>query len=121
MLSLLIVLAESSAMTVSKDELIEKIWDGRIVSGSAVAVWIKDTCKVIGDDGESRRLIRTIPGKGFRFCGNLADADASVLFSGSYASTPQSIRRRDLSPRATVARPLLCCPSSFRGKRLAFL
>ena len=40
-LSLLILLAENDARMVGKDELIDKIWDGRIVSESAVAARIK--------------------------------------------------------------------------------
>jgi len=70
-LSLLILLAENSARMVSKDEVIEKIWDGRIVSESAVAARIKAARKAIGDDGKDQRLIRTIHGKGFRFVGEL--------------------------------------------------
>lgn len=72
-LSLLILLAENAARMVSKDEVIEKIWDGRIVSESAVAARIKAVRKAIGDDGKRQRLIRTIHGKGFRFVGELAD------------------------------------------------
>lgn len=71
-LSLLILLAENAARMVSKDEVIEKIWDGRIVSESAVAARIKAARKAIGDDGKGQRLIRTIHGKGFRFVGELA-------------------------------------------------
>jgi TolB-like protein/DNA-binding winged helix-turn-helix (wHTH) protein/Tfp pilus assembly protein PilF len=77
-LSLLILLAENSARMVGKDEVIEKIWDGRIVSESAVAARIKAARKAIGDDGKSQRLIRTIHGKGFRFVGNLTDAGAAL-------------------------------------------
>lgn len=77
-LSLLILLAENAARMVSKDEVIEKIWDGRIVSESAVAARIKAARKAIRDDGKSQRLIRTIHGKGFRFVGNLAEAGADL-------------------------------------------
>jgi tetratricopeptide (TPR) repeat protein len=76
-LSLLILLAQNDARMVGKDELIEKIWDGRIVSESAVAARIKSARKAIGDDGKSQRLIRTIHGKGFRFVGKLAEPAAA--------------------------------------------
>jgi len=68
-LSLLILLVENQDRLVSKDEVIEKVWDGRIVSESAVAARIKAARKALGDDGSQQRLIRTIHGRGFRFVG----------------------------------------------------
>ncbi len=80
-LSLLIMLAENRERMVSKDELIDVIWDGRIVSESAVAARIKAARKAIGDDGSAQRLIRTVHGKGFRFVGD-------VVESGGTPATP---------------------------------
>lgn len=74
-LSLLILLAENHGRMVGKDEIIDKVWDGRIVSESAVAARIKSARKAIGDDGKDQRLIRTIHGKGFRFVGEVAVED----------------------------------------------
>lgn len=71
-LSLLVLLAENCDRMVGKDEIIDAIWDGRIVSESAVAARIKAARKAIGDDGSAQRLIRTIHGKGFRFVGEIA-------------------------------------------------
>ena len=56
---------------VSREELIEKVWNGRIVSDSAVSSRIKKARKALGDDGVSQRLIYTVHGQGFRFIGNL--------------------------------------------------
>ena len=55
---------------VTKDELNEAIWKGRIVSESALSSRIKSARQAIGDDGRSQALIRTIHGKGFRFVGD---------------------------------------------------
>ena len=82
-LSLLILLAENSERMVSKDEIIEQIWDGRIVSESAVAARIKAARKAIGDDGKSQRLIRTIHGKGFRFVGEVEVRDGGAVAAPS--------------------------------------
>ncbi len=73
-LSLLTLLVESHDRMVSKDEVIDKIWAGRIVSESAVAARIKAARKAVGDDGNQQRLIRTIHGRGFRFVGEIAPA-----------------------------------------------
>jgi len=54
---------------VTKDELNEAIWNGRIVSESALSSRIKSARQAIGDDGRSQALIRTVHGQGFRFVG----------------------------------------------------
>ena len=81
-LSLLILLASNADRLVSKDEIIEKIWGGRIVSEAAVASRVKAARQALGDDGKEQRFIRTIHGKGFRF-------GAPVLFE----QTPRPVRR----------------------------
>jgi len=69
--ALIALLVENRERMVSRDELIEKVWDGRVVSDSAVASRIKSARQVLGDDGQSQRLIRTIHGQGFRFIGEV--------------------------------------------------
>ena len=54
---------------VSKDDLIGAVWDGRIVSDSALTTRLKVVRDAIGDSGNEQRLIKTLPRKGFRFVG----------------------------------------------------
>jgi adenylate cyclase len=56
---------------VSKDDLIAAIWNGRIVSESALTTRINAARAAIGDSGEAQRLIRTLPRKGVRFIGSV--------------------------------------------------
>jgi TolB-like protein/Tfp pilus assembly protein PilF len=72
--SLLALLVENRERLVSKDEIVEKVWDGRVVSESAVASRVKSARKVLGDDGITQRFIKTIHRQGFRFI-----ADAKVV------------------------------------------
>ena len=65
--ALLALLVENSERLVSKDEIIEKVWDGRIVSDAAVASRVKTARQALGDDGKSQQFIRTIHGQGYRF------------------------------------------------------
>lgn len=65
--ALLAFLVEHRERLVSQDEIIEKVWDGRVVSDSAVASRVKSARKALGDDGKAQRFIRTIHGRGFRF------------------------------------------------------
>ena len=54
---------------VSKDEIIEAVWDGRVVSESTLTSRINSARSAVGDSGEEQRLIRTASRKGFRFIG----------------------------------------------------
>ena len=65
--ALLVYLVENRDRVVSKDEVVDKIWDGRIVSDSAVSSRIKSARQALGDDGVSQRFIRTMHRVGFRF------------------------------------------------------
>jgi TolB-like protein len=58
---------------VSKDDLVNAIWQGRIVSESALFNRINSARKAIGDSGERQRLIRTLPRKGLRFVGEVRE------------------------------------------------
>jgi len=55
----------------SKDDLIASIWDGRIVSESALSNRINAARTAIGDNGEDQRLIHTVVRKGIRFVGDV--------------------------------------------------
>jgi adenylate cyclase len=54
---------------VTRDDLFDSIWKGRIVSDATLSSRISAARSAIGDTGERQRLIRTLPRKGFRFVG----------------------------------------------------
>jgi DNA-binding winged helix-turn-helix (wHTH) protein len=64
---LLAYLVQNHSRVVSRDQLLQAIWDGRAISDSAIANRINGARRAIGDSGEAQRLIRTVPRKGFRF------------------------------------------------------
>ena len=64
--ALLALLVMNHHRMVSKDEIIETVWDGRIVSDAAIATVIKTTRKALGDDGVTQKFIRTARGRGVR-------------------------------------------------------
>jgi TolB-like protein/tetratricopeptide (TPR) repeat protein len=59
---------------VSKDDLINAIWNGRIVSDAALTTRLNAARTAIGDSGEEQRLVKTLPRKGFRFVGQVLEA-----------------------------------------------
>src|ERR1700730_18054350 len=66
---LLEYLIRNRERVVSKDDLFASIWDGRIVSESALSTRINAARCAIDDTGEEQRLIRTLSRKGVRFTG----------------------------------------------------
>ncbi len=69
---LIVFLIENRDRVVSKDDLIEQVWGGRIVSDSALTVAINGARQALGDNGREQRLIRTLARKGVRFVGSVA-------------------------------------------------
>jgi TolB-like protein/Tfp pilus assembly protein PilF len=70
-LSLLLLLASNPDRLISKDEIVEKIWNGRFISDSAISARIKSARQALGDDGKQQRLLRTVHGRGLRFVGQV--------------------------------------------------
>lgn len=62
---------------VSRDEIFQAVWHGRIVSDAVLSSRLNAVRAAIGDDGTQQRLIRTAYGKGFRFVGALSALTAS--------------------------------------------
>jgi adenylate cyclase len=72
---LLALLVAQGHRMVSKEEINETVWHGRVVSEAALSSRIKLLRQLLGDDGQSQRLIRTIHKKGFRFVGDVRRLD----------------------------------------------
>jgi len=70
---LLIFLIANRERVASKDDLIATVWNGRIVSDSALTTRVNAARSAIGDSGEEQRLIKTLPRKGFRFVGRVQE------------------------------------------------
>jgi TolB-like protein len=92
---LLALLVENHTRVVSKDEIIEKIWDGRPISDAAVASRVKSARQALGDDGLSQRFIKTIHRQGFRFVAEvrgLRPPPMHLASDTSDSNAPQNVR-----------------------------
>ncbi|MEX0276184.1 MAG: winged helix-turn-helix domain-containing tetratricopeptide repeat protein [Ruegeria sp.] len=67
---LLCLLVENAHRVVSRDEIVEKVWQGRIVSDDAISSRIRDLRRVLASAGQTSELILTLRGRGFRFAGD---------------------------------------------------
>ena len=72
-LDLLLHLVGNRDRVVSRDDLIDTVWDGRIVSESAIATCINAARAALSDSGDEQRLIKTFPRKGLRFVGTVRE------------------------------------------------
>jgi DNA-binding winged helix-turn-helix (wHTH) protein/Flp pilus assembly protein TadD len=88
---LLAYLIRNRDRVVSKEDLIAAIWDGRIVSDSALTTRLNVVRDAIADTGKEQRLVKTLPRKGFRFVGKVCEENAQ-------ADAPASIRTLQTPP-----------------------
>src|SRR5262245_37590646 len=80
---LLEYLIRNRERVVSRDDLLAKIWQGRIVSDSALTTRINAARAALGDSGDKQRLIKTLPRKGIRFIGVVREDEMIAEADGS--------------------------------------
>ncbi len=72
---LLLALIEAPGAVVGKDELLSRIWPGRIVEENRLQSEISALRKAFGTD---RDLIETVAGRGYQFAGEIRELGAEV-------------------------------------------
>ena len=99
---LLVHLARNHNRVVSKNEVIDVIWKGRIVSEAAVSSRVSAARHAVDDNGTDQKVIRTYHKRGFRFVGTLRQpsAPSCAVSAGTHSS---------------CAVPMLALPSSERA------
>jgi TolB-like protein/DNA-binding winged helix-turn-helix (wHTH) protein len=76
---LLVHLIRNRDRIVSKDELFDSVWQGRIVSEATLSSRISAARRALGDSGNDQSFIRTLHKRGFRFVGDVVEGDSSVV------------------------------------------
>lgn len=97
---LLVLLIENRDHVVTKDDLIETVWDGRIVSESTLTSRINAARRAVGDSGKDQIMIRTLARKGFRFVGE-------VQPKGANGSAAHAAALQPLDPTGELLHPPL--------------
>ena len=103
-IELLLYLVVNRDRLVTREELIDTVWKGRLVSDSAISGRIKVARRVLGDDGRRQRLIRTVHKKGFSFVASVESGSPQA--AGRVASQPQA--DRSIKRKVPGYRPALC-------------
>lgn len=81
MFNLLAYLVENRDRVVTRGELLEKLWKGKVVTDSALGARLKDVRKAVGDNGSRQDVIKTIHGRGYQFVADVREA-ATNGYSG---------------------------------------
>lgn len=103
-LELLHYLIEQRERVVPKEELLDRIWAGTIVSDSALTSTIRDARRALEDSPTEPRWLKTVYGRGLRFVGDVV-TDAPAVPQPKSSSSSAASRRSiavlpftDLSP-----------------------
>jgi len=94
---LLAYLLANRERVVTREDLLGSVWSGRIVSDSTLASHINAVRKAIGDSGQEQRLLRTVARKGFRFVGEVTEAQESVAASRAESGATRDPAKRGLT------------------------
>jgi DNA-binding winged helix-turn-helix (wHTH) protein len=78
---LLHFLIKNADRVVSREDILQAVWRGRIVSDEVLGTRINAARKAIGDDGTQQRLIKTLRRNGFRFIGAVREVKVETNVS----------------------------------------
>ena len=84
---LILFLLRSPGRVVSREEIVDGVWQGRLVSESTIDGCIKSARRILGDSGDNQSYIRTVRGRGFEFAATVTALDESILCGSSHKST----------------------------------
>lgn len=69
--NIILYLIQNRKKVVTRNELLEHVWQGRVVSDTSINNSIKSARKVLGDDGTNQQIIKTIHSRGYQFVAEL--------------------------------------------------
>ena len=70
---LLVYLIENRDRVVTRDEALENLWKGKVVTDSALGARIKEARKAVGDNGDRQEIIKTFHGRGYQFIAEVTE------------------------------------------------
>jgi TolB-like protein/tetratricopeptide (TPR) repeat protein len=110
---LLAFFAANPGRIIGRDEIVERVWQGRTVSDATISGCIKSARRALGESGDVPGYIRTVRGRGFEFTGAVAaagdqqspdTADVPALGATAVASDAMApVRIADAGARPVVA------------------
>jgi DNA-binding winged helix-turn-helix (wHTH) protein len=101
-MQVLVYLVEHCERVVTKEELFEQLWAGRVVGDATLNSCLKEVRRAVGDTGRTQDIVRTLHGQGYRFVAALASATPPTGAGGASVRDAPPAGARD-STRAPAA------------------
>ena len=109
------VLVDHRDRIVSKDELLNKLWPGRVVGETALPRCMMAARKAVGDDGATQQVIKTHYGRGDRFMAPLATVQPAPSVEFRVLSQEEEVSSQEEERRRVIDQPLAPGPQPFDG------
>jgi TolB-like protein len=107
---LLHFLARHPGRVLTRDEVVQQVWQGRSVSDATIAGCVKAARRALGESGEDPAYIRTVRGRGFEFTAQVTieeqaapTVDATVPEAGRRAPNASSMPVLAVLPFANLS------------------
>ena len=95
---ILVVLLEQRGESVDKDALMQQVWQDTVVEENNITVAVSALRKALGETPARPKWIVTIPGRGYRFVGEVQSGPPTA--SGTVAETPGGAEPAKLKHRS---------------------
>src|SRR5438876_7353788 len=82
---LLFALVSRRGEILSKDELLETVWDGQFVEEGNLAVHVSTLRKTLGERKNENKFIVTVPGRGYSFVAEMEDGTGDEIVIESHS------------------------------------
>lgn len=97
--NLLTTLVEAHPRLVSKEDLMDRLWDGQEPSESALTQTVSELRSALGDSSSQPRFIETCHRKGYRFKAEIVPVDTGVFHEEASGSKRAPVRQAKRLPR----------------------
>ena len=95
---LLVYLVENRDRVVTREELLDNLWQGKVVTDSALGARIKDARKAAQDSGSKQEVIKTFHGRGYQFIAGTKETTADLSAAETKGSSNVKIGLTQQSP-----------------------
>ncbi len=89
--NLIVFLIHNKDRIISRDEILDNIWKGRVVSDTSINNHIKSARKALGDDGHKQQVIKTTHSRGYQFIAEL-EGDSNSTETKTSTFQPKKFR-----------------------------
>lgn len=102
--NLLVYLVKNRDRVVTRNELLENLWQGKVVTDSALGSRLKDARKVVGDSGDRQEVIKTIHGRGYQFIAPVVEINEDEDLPSDSGQGKNLIVKKRSAPSIAVVR-----------------